>query len=157
MIQVVEGRIDVEPGLSLVASLLDELRSRYGEEDDDAPSADDLAPPTGLFFVALREGEAVGCGGVKHFADGIGEVKRMYVAPAARRTGVARAVLAQVEAEGRRRGYRELRLETGTLQPEAIALYASVGFELIPCWGIYEHFPLSRCMAKSLPPANLPG
>jgi GNAT superfamily N-acetyltransferase len=150
VIQVIEGRIDVEPGLSLVAALLDELRSRYGEEDDDAPSADDLAPPKGSFYVAVREGEAVGCGGIKHFADDIGEVKRMYVIPTARRTGVARAVLAQVEDEGRRRGYRELRLETGTLQPEAIALYASVGFELIPCWGIYEHFPLSRCMAKVL-------
>jgi putative acetyltransferase len=150
VIQVVEGRIDVEPGLSLVAALLDELRSLYDDEDDDAPSADDLAPPSGLFFVALREGEAVGCGGIKHFAEGIGEVKRMYVIPAARRTGVARAVLVEVEAEGRRRGYRELRLETGTLQPEAIALYASVGYELIRCWGIYEHFPLSRCMAKPL-------
>ena len=59
-------------------------------------------------------------------------------------------MLAEVEAESRRRGYGELRLETGMLQPEAIALYASVGFELIPCWGIYEHFPLSRCMAKRL-------
>ena len=124
--------------------------ARYGEDDDDPPSPEDLAPPKGLFFVALLEGEVVGCGGIKHFADGIGEVKRMYVVPTARRSGVAREVLAQVEAEGRRRGYRELRLETGTLQPEAIALYASVGFALIPCWGIYEHYPLSRCMAKRL-------
>ena len=150
MIQVVEGRIDVEPGLSLVAALLDELRSRYDAEDDDAPSPEDLAPPNGVFFVASREGEAVGCGGIKHFADGIGEVKRMYVVPAARRTGIARAVLAHVEAEAQRRGFRELRLETGALQPEAIALYASAGFELIPCWGVYEHAPWSHCMAKRL-------
>ena len=61
----------------------------------------------------------------------------MYVVPGARRTGVARAVLREVEAEGRRRGYRELRLETGVKQPEAIALYQSSGFELIPCWDTY--------------------
>ena len=53
MIQVVEGRIDVEPGLSLVAALLDELRALYGEEDDDPPSPDDLAPPKGRFWVVV--------------------------------------------------------------------------------------------------------
>ena len=74
----------------------------------------------------------------------------MYVVPGARRSGVARAVLAEVEAEARRRGYRELRLETGLKQPEAIALYQSAGFELIPCWGIYAQLPLSRCFAKRL-------
>ncbi len=47
-------------------------------------------------------------------------------------------------------GYRELRLETGLKQPEAIALYQSAGFELIPCWGIYAQLPLSRCFAKRL-------
>jgi GNAT superfamily N-acetyltransferase len=150
VIQVVEGRIDVEPGLTLVAALLDELRAIYGEEDEDAPSPDDLAPPKGLFLVASRDGEVVGCGGVKHFADGVGEVKRMYVVPAARRSGVARAVLAEVEAEARRRGYRELRLETGLGQPEAIALYQSAGFEVISCWGTYADAPLSRCYAKRL-------
>jgi GNAT superfamily N-acetyltransferase len=150
VIRVVEGRIDVEPGLSLVTALLDELRSRYDAEDDDAPSADDLAPPVGTFFVALRGDVPVGCGGLKHFDDGVGEVKRMYVVPEERRGGVARLVLSHVEAEARRRGYRELRLETGVLQPEAIALYASAGYELIPCWGVYEHAPWSRCMAKPL-------
>ncbi len=100
--------------------------------------------------MASRDGDPVGCGGVKHFADGIGEVKRMYVVPSARRTGVARVVLEHVEAEGRRRGYRELRLETGVKQPEAIALYQSSGFELIPCWGTYAQAPLSRCMRKAL-------
>ena len=150
MIQVAEGRIDVEPGRTLVAALLDELRAIYGEEDEDAPSPDDLAPPKGVFLVASRDGEVVGCGGIKQFADGIGEVKRMYVVPAARRTGVARAVLAEVEAEARRRGFREIRLETGVKQPEAIALYRSAGFELIPCWGMYADAPLSRCFAKRL-------
>jgi GNAT superfamily N-acetyltransferase len=150
VIRVVEGRIDVEPGLSLVAALLDDLRSRYDAEDDDAPSADDLAPPVGAFLVATRDDVPVGCGGLKHFGDGIGEVKRMYVVPEERRRGVARLVLSHVEAEALRRGYRELRLETGALQPEAIALYSSAGYELIPCWGVYEHAPWSRCMAKRL-------
>jgi len=150
VIQVVDGRIDAEPGVSLVAALLDELRSLYDDEDEDAPAPDDLAPPKGRFFIALREGTPVGCGGVKHWAERIGEVKRMYVVPGARRAGIARLVLAEIEAEARRRGYRELRLETGVKQPEAIALYRSSGFELIPCWGIYEQAPLSRCLAKQL-------
>ncbi len=46
--------------------------------------------------------------------------------------------------------YRELRLETGVKQPEAIALYQSEGFELIPCWDTYAEAPLSRCLAKRL-------
>ena len=150
MIRVVEGRIDVDPGLSLVAALLDELGSRYGAEDDDAPSADDLAPPAGIFFVASRRDVPIGCGGLKSFSDGIGEVKRMYVVPEERRHGVARLVLSHVEAEALQRGHHELRLETGVRQPEAIALYASAGYELIPCWGVYEHAPWSRCMAKDL-------
>jgi GNAT superfamily N-acetyltransferase len=150
VIRVVECRIDVEPGVSLVAALLDELRSRYDAEDDDAPSADDLAPPTGIFFVVSRDDVPIGCGGLKSFGDGIGEVKRMYVVPEERRRGVARFVLSHVEAEAHRRGYRELRLETGALQPEAIALYASAGYALIPCWGVYEHAPWSRCMVKHL-------
>jgi GNAT superfamily N-acetyltransferase len=100
--------------------------------------------------VVVRDGEALGCGGIKQFDKGIGEVKRMYVVPGARRTGVARAVLREVEAEGRRRGYRELWLETGVKQPEAIALYQSSGFELIPCWDTYADAPLSRCLAKQL-------
>lgn len=148
--EVIDARIDVEPGATLVEELLAELRARYQEEDDEPPTPADLSPPSGRFWVVLVDGRPSACGGLKQWADGIGEVKRMYVHPSARRTGLARLVLDQVEAEARRRGYHELRLETGVLQPEAITLYESVGFTRVPCWGVYAGAPRSMCFAKRL-------
>ena len=98
-----------------------ELRARYdgGLEPGTPPSAADLA----LVPVARDgDGTAIGCGALRRIADGIGELKRMYVVPAARGQGVAKALLAALEDEARRRGWGTLRLETGPRQPEAIAL-----------------------------------
>ena len=102
-----------------------------------------------IFAVASIDGQAAGCGGVLPYADGIGELTRMYVTPAARRRGVASALLAWLEAAAADR-YDWLRLETGTRQPESIALYEARGFERIDCWGASVHNPLSRCYEKRL-------
>jgi putative acetyltransferase len=74
----------------------------------------------------------------------------MYVAPDARGRGVGRVLLAALEEEARRLGYRAVRLETGHLQPEAIGLYTAAGFEPIPCYGPYVDDPRSRCFEKAL-------
>ncbi len=81
---------------------------------------------------------------------GIAEIKRMYVAPQARRRGVARALLGALEADAHRLGYRGLILETGTRQPEAMALYESSGWSITPRYGAYRAFASSRCYAKDL-------
>ncbi|HKX71843.1 MAG TPA: GNAT family N-acetyltransferase, partial [Acidimicrobiales bacterium] len=83
-------------------------------------------------------------------ATATGEIKRMYTAPAARRRGVSRALLARLETEAVRLGYRRLQLETGDRQPEAIALYESAGYGHIPTYGQYAGDELSVCFAKDL-------
>jgi GNAT superfamily N-acetyltransferase len=151
-VQLVQDRIDSPVGAALVTQLNDDLRDRYGAEDTDQPWPTDLAPPGGIFLVAWLDDEPVGCGGVRRHEPGIGEIKRMYVRPEARRKGIARALLKGVEEHARAFGYTRLILETGTQQPEAIALYESHGYEPIDPYGHYKSSPLSRCFARELDP-----
>ena len=103
-----------------------------------------------MFLVAWVDDEPVGCGGIRaHDAD-IGEIKRMYVKPAARHAGIARTVLSELESRARDLGYARLRLETGIRQPEAIALYESFGYAPIEPYGLYRDEPMSRCFEKRL-------
>jgi ribosomal protein S18 acetylase RimI-like enzyme len=80
-----------------------------------------------VFWLALLDGRSVGCVGLRALAPGRVEVKHLYVEPAARRRGVAAALMAAFEAEAATRG-AEVVLETGTRQPEAIALYEARGY-----------------------------
>ncbi len=80
----------------------------------------------------------------------LAEVKRMFVAPAAQRRGLARRMLAHLEHSAAGTGVRAMVLETGIAQPEAIALYTSSGYEPIAGFGHYRDSPLSRCFAKVL-------
>jgi GNAT superfamily N-acetyltransferase len=151
-IEIVEDRIDSDVGAALVHAQWRELLERYGvpDADPDGLTADHLAPPTGVFLVAWRDAVAVGCGGVRRYDDSTGEIKRMYVVPDARRQGISRVVLAALEARSRALGYIRLVLETGTRQPEAMALYESAGYHSIAPYGFYRNAPQSRCYAKQL-------
>lgn len=145
------ARIDEGVGAELVAELLIDLSERYGGPDPFAPEPLDLAPPRGIFLVAHLGGDAVACGGVRPHEDArSGELKRMYTRPAARRRGIARALLLELEAHALTLGYRHLVLETGTRQPEAIAMYEALGYTRIPSYGQYRDFEASRCFAKTL-------
>ena len=79
------------------------------------------------FWLASLDGRPVGCVGLRVLAPARVEVKHLYVEPAARRRGTASALMAALEAEAARRG-AEIVLETGTRQPEAIALYEARGY-----------------------------
>ncbi len=139
----------------LILALNAELEGRYPEDGANffRLDADEVAEGRGGFFIAYLAGEAVGCGAVRRAEPGVAEIKRMYVAPAARGRGVGRLILVALEEEARRLGARRLLLETGPRQPEAIALYERAGFTHIPLYGEYVHTPhpdLSVCMAKDL-------
>ena len=153
-VRLVPDRIDSPVGGELVSALLRDLEARYGGPDPDEPLAADLAPPHGTFLVAWRDEQAVGCGGVRLHRPGVGEIKRMYVRPDARRCGVAETVLAALEDHACELGYGRLVLETGTKQPEAIALYEKRGYEAIESYGMYKESPLSRCFAKNIAPES---
>ena len=117
-----------------------EIRARYGgkEEPGAHPSGADVA----VVLVARdAAGAALGCGALRELADGVAEVKRMYVVPDARGRGVSKAVLAALEDAARARGWRTLRLETGPLQPEAAGLYAGAGYRRIAAFGAYVGDP----------------
>ena len=87
-----------------------------------------LVGARGRLYVAEVGGEAVGTGALKPVSDTVGEVKRMYVHPSARRQGVARSLLRQLIADAKAIGYKRLRLESGAFMTASHALYRSVGF-----------------------------
>lgn len=126
-----------------------EIERRYGTPDSEpgpAPTADDIT----VFYVAYDEGTAVGCGGLRERDATEAEVKRMFVHPDRRGTGVSVAILAQLEQFGRERGYSRLVLETGTEQPDAIRFYEREGFTRIPNFGYYVGSAHSLCYEKPL-------
>ena len=130
------ARADEEPGRSLVTAMTTEMAELYDGLDlnrPDMPRAhpEDFAPPGGAFLTGWRNGEAICCGGLKRLPDGAAEIKRMYVRPDARRQGVARALLAALEAQARELGYDIVRLDTGPRQPHAQAMYLAAGFKPI--------------------------
>jgi len=92
----------------------------------------EMTPPAGLFLVAYRHGDAVGCGGVKHHPGAASEIKRMWVAENARGLGIARRVLAELEADAIRSGASTATIETSAMLFEAMALYRSVGYVEVP-------------------------
>lgn len=91
----------------------------------------ELEPPGGAFLLAEDRGIAVACGGVRTLAPGLGEVKRMYVVPGARRRGIARRMLGELEQQARELGHGRVRLDTNAVQPEALALYHACGYHEI--------------------------
>jgi GNAT superfamily N-acetyltransferase len=146
----------------LIAEVQAEYVARYGGPDNTPLDPLMFEPPLGSFYVGYLElGESprpVASGAwrahddVEAFGTRItAEVKRMYVAPDARGRGLARTMLAHLERTAAEAGAEAMILETGTAQPEAMALYESSGFTPIPSFGFYQHAPLNRCYAKRLP------
>jgi GNAT superfamily N-acetyltransferase len=125
-----------------------------GEEDAHwHVRVEQVTPPAGVLLVAWLGGRPVGSGAVRGLPigpTGVGEVKRMYTVAWARRRGVSRAILAQLEARAAGFGYHRLQLETGDRQPEALALYAAAGWHRIVPYGQYADDAGSICFAKDL-------
>ncbi|HEY7619734.1 MAG TPA: GNAT family N-acetyltransferase [Solirubrobacteraceae bacterium] len=115
------------PASALLAAMVDEMNELYGAPPPRATAAD-FAAPHGTFLVGFEDDEPVCGGGLKRLPDGAAEIKRMYVVPAARRRGLARALLGALEDAARARGYAVVRLDTGARQPHAQALYEASGY-----------------------------
>jgi putative acetyltransferase len=84
--------------------------------------------------MARVDGAAVACGGIG-FYDGYAELKRMYAQPSVRGTGVAKALLQQLEAEARDAGLAMIRIETGNLQDAAMRFYERTGYTQCGAFG----------------------
>jgi len=147
----IEQRPWADPaGAALRAAQRAELDARYGCSDHEpgaAPSAGDID----LFLVAVApDGAALGCGALRRLGPATAEVKRMYVVPSSRGSGVASALLRALESAARDRGWTTLRLETGTAQPDAIRFYEREGYREIPLFGAYVGSSVSVCYERSL-------
>lgn len=120
---------------ALIRAMEEWVTENFGPTTPDRTStvtADEMAPPDGTFVIVSEDGEAVAGGGVRRLEDGVGEIKRMFVAPSARGRGHGRRVLSALEEAASELGYRRLRLDTAQSLPVAIALYRSAGYRDIP-------------------------
>src|SRR3954451_6560662 len=126
----------------LISALDGYLSSLYPPSSNHFLDLEQLAQPDIRFFVARRARVPLACGALR-IAHDYGEVKRMYVAPSARGHGLGRAILERIESEAASAGLRVIRLETGHLQAEALALYRSAGYVDCGPFGEYQPDPLS--------------
>ena len=135
--------------MALVALLDADLAARDGEEHSFYAQFNRI---TGIrhAVVAYDDGKPAGCGAIKQFSPDAVEVKRMYVLPAARKSGIATRILSELEGWARELHYRTCVLETGRRQPEAVALYIQMGYKRIANYGQYTGVENSLCFEKKL-------
>ena len=140
--------------IALIAELDAYQDTLYPAEARYALDVASLKQPNVVFAVARdAEGVAIGCGAVV-IAGALGELKRMYVRPQNRGCGAAHRLLIELEAAAAEMGCRELLLETGPYQPEALAFYAKQGFARRGPFGGYPEHPLSVFMGKAVQPTR---
>ena len=145
----------VDPRNAAVTALIRELDAYMGglypAESNHLVDVETLAKPDVHFFAVMVDGNYRGCGAIMLQAEGYAEVKRIFVSPKARGLGLGRRIIAQLEAATREAGLTLMRLETGTLQPEALSLFAATGFARCGPFGGYPtDDPYSIFMEKRL-------
>lgn len=157
-------RYDHPDAVRLTERVQQEYVERYGDPDVTPMDPAEFDPPAGVFLVGYLDGAPVAAGGWRTMdagpeghADGDAEVKRMYVAPEARGRGLARRILAELEDGAAAAGRTRMVLETGTMQPEAIALYTSCGYAPVEKFGVYRDDSMSRCFGRDLTGRTVPG
>lgn len=149
---MIELRIENPDQPDIVALLRaadDWYATLYPAESNHLLDVATLQQPDTAFFVARESGDLLGFGAVVA-RDGYAEIKRMYLAPAARGRKLGRRILEALEAHAVQGGRTCFRLETGIHQPEAIGLYRSNGYRDIGPFGSYGPDPLSLFMEKRL-------
>jgi len=109
----------------------DELDARFPGGFDATGALDGAAaynPPAGLFLLATTDSATVACAGLQHLDEDTSEVKRMWVSPSVRGQGLAKRLLARLEAEALASGRRTVVLDTNASLTEAITLYERQGY-----------------------------
>ena len=150
--------IEVDPrgadALALLREAAGEARKLYPEHFAvDAPWP--VNPPTperGVYLLGYQDGNPVACGALRPIDGACVEVRRMFVTAAARRKGLARVILRELEVRAVGFDYTVMRLETGNRQLSAMALYETLGFKRIAPFGAYVNDPLSICFEKTVQP-----
>jgi GNAT superfamily N-acetyltransferase len=146
-VEIRPSRFGAPAAQKLIDAAQADLAERYGSGDESPVEPIEFDPPEGLFLVAWRDGEPVACGGWRTLghakegvAEDIAEIKRMYAVPLVRGTGAAQVLLRALESSAREAGMRQMWLETGNRQPEAIAFYTKNGYDRIADYGHYKDY-----------------
>ncbi|MEO5709559.1 MAG: GNAT family N-acetyltransferase [Nocardioidaceae bacterium] len=141
----------------LVEAVQEEYVVLYGSRDDSPIEEGAFDAPRGAFFLGSVDDEPVAMGGWRLRPDVLplgatlaAEIRRMYVAPDARRRGYGHDVLAHLESTAHAAGADVMVLETGTEQPAAIRMYEEAGYVLVEQFGHYTWSPKSRCFGKRI-------
>jgi GNAT superfamily N-acetyltransferase len=145
---ITEERPDGVDGMALIGELQTHLESFYPPEARHGFSVERMVAEGVVFFVLRVDGEAAGCGGIKLFGHEYGELKRMYVRPRFRGSGLGKMILDRLVEYARERGARLVRLETGIHQVDAIRLYERAGFERVGPFGDYVGGPMNLFFEK---------
>lgn len=136
--------------VALVELVQAEYVVRYGGPDETPVDPAQFDPPTGVFVVGLVGSTPVACGGWRAYGEDTVELKRMFVVDSARRRGYAARILAELEQLAAAAGNAGVVLETGTAQPEAIAMYRREGYTPVQPFGHYRCAPQSVHLGKTL-------
>jgi putative acetyltransferase len=137
---------------SLLAFHFQQLRGHSPPEACHVLPADGLRDPSVTLWSLREAGRLLGIGALKELSPDHGEVKSMRTAPEALGRGVGGAILDQLVAEARWRGYRRLSLETGSTAPFAAALrlYQREGFVACGPFAGYQDTPFTRFFTRAL-------
>jgi len=137
-IEVREADPDSAEGRFAIGQYFSVLAERFDLGFDPAVTrptpGDSMRPPAGRFLLATLKGAPVGCVGVKLHPDGVGEIKRLWVAGEVRGTGLGRRLLTAIEDVARDVGATVVRLDTNRNLTEAIGLYRTAGYTEIPAF-----------------------
>lgn len=135
--------------IKLIKLLDNDLNNRYGElqKQYDKHNKVDYINDVVIIY---RDKVPVACGAYKVHDNSSVELKRIFVVKEHRRQGLAKLMVSKLEELAKSRGYKYAVLETGIKQDEAIKLYKSLGYSIIPNYEPYVGNANSICMHKSL-------
>ncbi|WP_199613732.1 GNAT family N-acetyltransferase [Paenibacillus alkalitolerans] len=138
--------------IALIKEHLESMSSQSPPESCHALNVEELRKPDVTFWSAWEQDELLGCGALKELDGEHGEIKSMRTSSSHLRKGVAKRILEHIIEEARRRGYKRLSLETGSMDSfePARRLYASFGFQYCAPFADYIEDPNSAFMTKEL-------
>lgn len=143
---------------SLREAMSIELGARYADRAELRQLRQQSQNPAGVIIpdsviatiLALGTGGTPVGHGILRWLEKEPEIKRVYIAPAARGRGAAAVLMAALEQAAAATGMPRVRLSTGDRQPDAVRLYTKLGYQRIPLFGPYVDYPWSICFEKSV-------